>query len=629
MPIDHDLSSGAMLLPHSNPAYQRLWNRVKPAYPVILALLALGVLNLEWSQSIRFPLGGGSFSDPDTVLRLTIVKSMHDGTWQPGFFSRNDAPFGMVLHWSSLFSWMLLGAARLLWFLPFDTALLWIGLMAGPCLAALCLATAYVSARPLMPPAVAAAFALTAVTSVDIVAYSQIGTASHHILILWLTLTLLGAAVRIERHCGGRWPAAIAGISAGLGLWVSFESLIFIATFFAYACLLWIMEGKRQVDNLRLIATLFCGVALAGILVDPPYGGYASIEVDRLSLSYVFAAGLQLGSILIVTGLPLGSAGQRLACFAACGVASLALQQTMFPIGSLVQQFNYFVMHEWNPSIGEFGPVRHPWHVFEFLGNGIIGVPALAVARNLSVPRKVLYGAALTALGIGAYSHIRYSSYFLAMGAFAAFYVLHSIRHSTNPVIRGASGTIIVCCSAYLLAGNYFVGSYLRTHPHRFTGYKSANCKLADVLPVINEEAFLRANGPSPIFAIDLDRMPEFLFGTSYRTLAGNYHGDARGINDIYLMMRDFGWESAHAMVEDHHVDFMLLCPTSDRDRFGVIDSELYWKYSTPDKEFRQPTFYTRIMDGDLPPWLKQRQWPVGVKTDLKLFQVVDRPAHP
>jgi hypothetical protein len=121
-----------------------------------------------------------------------------------------------------------------------------------------------------------------------------------------------------------------------------------------------------------------------------------------------------------------------------------------------------------------------------------------------------------------------------------------------------------------------------------------------------------------------LNKATDLLFYTNYRTLAGDYHSDARGINDSYLLMRDPGWNTARSVVEDHGISYFLLCPTSDRDSYGVFDTPLYWKYSTPGHEFRQPTFYTRVMDGTLPPWLIQRQWPANVKTDLRLFQVVE-----
>jgi hypothetical protein len=603
--------------------------RLLSEYPVILALLALAVLNLLWSQSLRWPLTNQLFSDPDTIMRLIIVKSMHQGDWQRGFFIRSDAPFGMILHWSSLFAWMLLGATKLLWFLPFDRALLYVGMLTGPFLAALCLITAYVSARPIMSSPMAAMFGLAAVTSLDIVAYSQIGTASHHILILWVMLCLLGAAIRMELHEKGRLPAIMAGICAGLGIWISFESLIFVEVFFAYICLLWIAEGKRQADNILIVAMGICGIALAGFIIDPPYGGYSSIEIDRLSLPYVFAFGMQLASVLVTRALAPNSPLGRAACVAACAIASLAIQMGMFPIADLMRQVNPFVMEEWASSITEFNPVRSLWRGFQFLGNGVLGVIAILLIKNLSTGKKILYALCLTALGVGTFNHIRYSPYFWALGSFAALYAIDSMRRSSKLEIRNASPWLAAYLSIYVLAGNYFVSMYLRHHPPRFMGYASADCHLEDVLPAIRNTQFLGLSRPDHVFVTDLDNMQKFLFYTDYRTLAGNYHSDARGINDMYLMMRDPGWNLAHQVVEEHEVDFMLLCPTGDRARFGVTDSELYWKYSTPTKEFRQPTFYTRILGGDLPPWLIQRQWPAGTKTDLKLFQVFDSPSPP
>ena len=531
---------------------------------------------------------GDLFHDPDTLMRLALVKAMHAQGWQHGFFARDDAPFGMVFHWSGLFSWVLMGAADLLWFLPFERALAIVGVVTGPVITLGCVAVAYRGARPLLSPVFAGVYALSVACEASVLIYGRTGTANHHILLLLVALCLLNAAIRLDRRAQRYGTALWAGIGAGLGVWISFELVPFVELFCAYLFLLWILEGGSQRSaNLLYVATPLCGVALLGLWIDPPYGGYGSRALDRVSLAYVLALALQLAAVLLCRAVRPCGRWRRLGCLCALTAASVVVEVLVFPetkAGPLAQ-INPFVRDEEIPVLGEMMPIQSTPEVFFFLGNGILGAVLLTLIARIPSWRQWTYLAVLAGLGVAAQAHMRMSPYFWTGGSLASFYYLQDRRRS-SPVPDRRLNAQIFWTSLCLVAGNVVLGEYFYINSFHPYLYKQADCEMSHVLPSLRNRSFLDSTEAAPIFVTAFDQTPRFLFTTDYRALAGAYHTDARGINDMYLMMRDMGSNLAHGVVQDHGISYLLLCPTSDRDRFGVTSTALYRKYSNPAKEF-------------------------------------------
>ena len=602
-------------------------------HPLAVGLLVLAAVELAWLNRIGFFAGEVRPVDPDTMMRLAIARDMLANGWQrPILFLREDAPFGMVLHWSSLFFWIILAASKLLWFLDPVQALNVTGIFTGPAIAMLSFVAAFWLGRPLLSPMLSTAYGFSVVFCPALFGYSRPGTANHHPLMVLMTLILLGTAIRCDRADAGRRLLALTGFAAGLGLWISFEAMPFIELFWLYLSILWIGTGNSRImECLLWFTTALCATALAGLLIDPPYGGYASVELDRISLPYIFVIGLQLACVVLCR---LHSPSSRLWRATLAGILAVSvfvIELTVFPAvrGGPVSQFNPFVRSQWMTTIAEMRPVTSTNDLLLLLGNGVIGIAVLMWLPVSQRWKNNLYLCGLMGLGLLTCRYIRFSPYLWITGSLAAFHALHRLRLTA----RGTEGRLIRVLTplgaVLLVFGSMALADPVQWDPQKRLRYGPADCRMSSVLPTLQDPSFLKAHDTSPIFVTSLDQSSELLFYTGYRTLAGNYHSDPLGINDSYLMMRDFGWSTAHSVVEDHGIEFLLLCPSFDRARYGTTDVFRYARLSTAAHEYRQPTFYTRIMDGTLPPWLVQRQWPEGVKTDLKLFQVVEPPSAP
>src|SRR6266568_4966726 len=95
----------------------------------------LGLLILHCGQLIILHrLQIADITDTDTLTRLARIRFvLATHGWHGGFFPRDNAPFGMVLHWTMLFDLRIIaltGLASLV--MPFEQALHLAGMFTGP-----------------------------------------------------------------------------------------------------------------------------------------------------------------------------------------------------------------------------------------------------------------------------------------------------------------------------------------------------------------------------------------------------------------------------------------------------------------------------------------------------------------
>jgi hypothetical protein len=83
------------------------------------------------------------------------------------------------------------------------------------------------------------------------------------------------------------------GAWAGIGIWLSPESMPFTLMAFGGLWLAWTLQPRPDlVAMIAQVAIGFLLVVAGAFAVDPPYAGYAAVEIDRISLVYLALGGV-------------------------------------------------------------------------------------------------------------------------------------------------------------------------------------------------------------------------------------------------------------------------------------------------------------------------------------------------
>lgn len=253
---------------------------------LLLFLLASGLNILlglpQWAHVLA-----GNLQDPDSYMRLLrLEQGVHAGHLVVTV-AGDQSGAGVMVEWSRLLDivlWLL--AAPLAPFLGWHKAIFWAGVASGPIgigVLGMCLAWA---AEPLalrrhLWSAAAAAALLPAIASVALP-----GVVHYHVALLALIALTAGCVLRAVRE--DTWFGFLAGISGGFAIWMTPETMPFVLMAYGALAVRW-LKAPNATTLLATASGCFdvLGVAL---FVDPPEGGFAVPEIDRLSYVYVTMA---------------------------------------------------------------------------------------------------------------------------------------------------------------------------------------------------------------------------------------------------------------------------------------------------------------------------------------------------
>ncbi len=590
---------------------------------VLIVILALQL------ASTGFSVDAANIADTDTLMRLAYIREILAHGWQNGFFARDNAPYGAVLHWTKPFYYLIIAFYEgLRAVLPPGRALVYAGYFTGPLLAMVTSLAAYWTARPLMTPPLAMSASLAVVLSNSFLVYDKPGVANHHALLLLDFIVAAGFSIRLARRPNDLSVAVGGGLATAFAVWTSFEMLVLAGLVFAFVFYLWLLDGRSRQLQVLTVATSFSALTTVSVLIDPPYGGYRVLAFDHPSLPV-----LSLAAVPVVVALFLevvssaGWRGRLTGLIAACTM-TLGIWLWLFAVllAPVMQHMDPAVSGEMDPTIAEWVHIRRLWSSFAILGNGLIGL----FAGLLLLPRGRYYlpiAGLLLALAIVSREHLRFAGYFWIAGTFVAAYSLQRILRR-GPASASMPRTISVAIGAFLLV--VFCqgfGSMIHTRAEAATKEPQKSCQISNVAAALNDPAWRGVPaGSAPIFANDFETTPGLLYWTDARTVAGYYHRDIPGVADLLSILRDNTPRDvmARGLVQDHGVQFVLVCPSHSAVNFSQASLALYYKAvrRDPDFTYAPPTLYDRLSAGHDPGWLTPRPWPAGTKTDLQLYQV-------
>ena len=559
----------------------------------------------------------GEMVDPDSYMVLVRLKAvLAQGGWNGGFFPRDNAPFGMVLHWTKSYDLIFLAlAAPFALFASWDTAIAIVAPAIGPlCIVSLILLTIWASA-PVAGTAERRFIGMVLALAPLLINYGMAGNATHHIAIVAGWAAFMGYALRVAALRRGTRDGAAAGITAALALWLSVECILPVALGIALMGLAWIRDG----EPLRRPNLVFAAVFLAAIWVllafDPPYDGFLHPRPDRLSIVYaVFAALLALLWVTISFARQMPEAWRgRLIVAVAGSAVSAAVLWLLFPHLFDPKQATFGELGgEFWSNVEEMAPAFAELH----LGVMHMGAPAIGllsaigfvwVRRGRERVHWTLLALMLLALIVPGVLHVRFAIYPQVLAALPTACFLAQLGPIMDRIaperlrLIGRSFTIALVAVSPLLT-TVLVSKAMGVPK----SVAMEDCAVRPAAPALNDPAFM--GGRDLIIMTHPNQAPDTLYWTGHRVVAGLYHLNVEGLSDAMGFVTAKDDAKARAILTRRGVGFVMVCGAKPQADDG----------KKPD----EAQLFARLRKGSGPDWLKAQPWPPGIATDLKLFRV-------
>jgi hypothetical protein len=604
----------------------------------ILGGLFLGfavVVHLFFAFKNGVVLRDHGLGDTDSYMRVLRIMDLYNGGgWYDTVTPKLGAPEGLSLHWTRPVDLLILIPALLahLFGAPVDRAVYWIGASFSTiCQILACFAAAW-AAKPLWPSPGHRFAAVILLTNAAAFGYGIIGRPDHHTLLMLLTALMLGAMLRaaLAGTAPGeqtRW-AAIGGLHAGFGIWVSPEMMVPIVPVIATLGLFWLdapLDAKRT-GSLRDWAALGAAFSLAmaamilvAIPIEHPPSRWLSPEYDKVSIPYLVLpllwAAVFLGAGRIRGGVLLRSLGGG--GLALIGAAVLLWLYPDLLLGPL--SVDPRLKRDFLDGINEMQPL---WptsidRLRSFMP--LVGQSATAI---------VLLPFAFRAWRRESHGDNRWSALLLTM-AFG-FMLIGALLHArlgvelapsvaiicagffarTEAKMKGKSRLlrmpVLTLVAIWLTCGPLLSVLALPPAP------QGASCPIKDLAAWLNAaKPAIRPGDPAPIVMTDdFSYAPELAFRTPYRFVAGPYHRNPQAIFDTTDAMLDQGGETARAILEKRRVALVIRC-------IDVVVPRLY----DPDHF----NFYADLGRGKPPAWLTRIPMPPEISPHFRVYEVNGR----
>ncbi len=565
----------------------------------------LGRQELAWSALLPATLAvalnakllpavlAGGLVNPDSYMRLVRLRETVQAGHPIDIVANDSSGGGTLLHWSHLLDSVLcLLAVPFRLFLAPDAALHAAALLFGPlCMAALGVAVAW-AAAPFSSPRYRWLGATLAALSPAVGCYAVMGVVHHHAPAVLVTVMAAGWAARlIARHANPQDGLAL-GAWAGLGIWLTPESAPLTLLSFGALWLVWVSDRRRGdlAAAIRCTGVGFLFTVAAAFVVDPPYGGYAVVVVDRVSIIFVALAValavVAFGTILVdrLDQLLRLSLPGRIATAAASGSLCLAVWIAAFPMilhgsAALLSPADWHAMFD---SIVEMKPISSLGDAVRYLLTGTLAALLLAglALRHRSLP---LAYAALCAVGLLllARSHIRFAAYPAATAAVLLPVAIDTLERlipsaqESGRALTRVAGILLFLLVPYGV--DLFGTAQAADRIHR-------SCDEQD-LPA------LLAPYAGQVVLSDVNLTPALLYRTPVRTVGSLYHRNVPGFIRLRTAWRSLPSADEPDAVKATGASLILVCPSEAR---SAIVGDL-----------PRTTLLDRLMRHDVPSWLE------------------------
>ncbi len=572
--------------------------------------------------------------DTDSYMRVLRIMDLYNGGgWYDTMTDRLGAPEGLSLHWTRPVDILILLPALLahVFGAPVDRAVYWVGAsFSSICHIGACFAAAW-AAKPLWQSPGHRFAALILMTNAAAFGYGIFGRADHHTLLLLLTALMLGCMLRAA--LGGistaeqrRW-AALGGLYAGCGVWVSPEMMVPIVPIIATLGLFWLdapLDRKRMPDTeIRdwagpgaAFSLAMAAVILVAIPIEQPPAHWLNPEYDKVSIPYLVLP-LIWAAVFLPAQRVRGGVLLRSLAGAVLAVLGFGLLLFLFPqllLGPLSVEPR--LKTDFLDTVQEMRPI---WPT------SIDRLRSFLPLAGQSVTAIVLLPFAFRIWGSGK----RWSALLLTM-AFG-FMLIGALLHARLGV-ELAPAVAVICAGFFALAEKKMVGRprRLRTPflvlvaiwltcapllsvlllPAVPDGPGCPTGLLADWLNSARPGIVPGASDAPIIMTDDISYAPELAFRTPYRFVAGPYHRNPQAIFDTIDTMRDESGETARAILEKRQVSLVIRCVDTVVPRLHEPDHF---------------NLYGDLGRGKPPSWLTRLTLPPDLSPHYRIYEVNGR----
>jgi len=260
---------------------------------LVIAVLVLCLVQTVFVLVTQNPGLDGQLIGPDGYMRLRRVLYLYEtGNWYDAFDLRTNAPFGEQIHWTRLLDSILfaggwVGSAVM----EFPRALQAWGVIVGPATLLLLVPVWSWGTRSLLSPAgFVLSFAIIVLLPV-LNAVFLLGRPDHHGLLALSFISMLAIFVRLAVGLSQERGALVAGVIAGIALWISVEALV-AATFFGTAlALLWVWRGDSYGRYISFYSVSLLATVTLSLAIERPPDQWLSPFYERISVVHWFLAG--------------------------------------------------------------------------------------------------------------------------------------------------------------------------------------------------------------------------------------------------------------------------------------------------------------------------------------------------
>ena len=558
----------------------------------------------------------GELINPDSYMRLVRIQEAFDHhEWFTSVVSRNESGAGTLIYWSHLVDAFILALSLPLKFLlGCQKALFWAAALYGPVCVGLLGAFSAWAIKPLVSRAWLWIVPLGIALSPSIINYGHIGIATHHLTILLFTVIAWGFVGRAYlQECP--FYAWGAGIASGLAIWVSPEAAPFCLMGFGTFVIASICQPSNAlVRSMKFYGAGFLGLITVALFLDPPYQGMLSVQLDRISCTFLILAALICAYAFIPYVLwrlqtPLG---KRVVWMCSGALFAMTIWLCLFPaylhgLSGLMtpeQAKEFFITTEMAP-IANF---------IDLMTYGFAGIASVAVLcvlsfrqKNSPYPYLLWYVSICASLcTLLALMHIRFAMYSSAISIMTMACVLSLFTRT--PTQKWDQAIRLLALISFLILPNLVgdvdaaFGLGVQSSAERREKDVQRSCRLEDA-------RMLLYSIPGRTVLADVNIGPALLYKTDINIVGAFYHAGIKG-----YMKQKAAWGASDSVAKPSEIvasgaDYILICPEPPMRKNHLSE-----------KEQTHTTLLERLNTGEVPSWLSAV--PHSARTDWVLYQI-------
>lgn len=549
---------------------------------IALVVFAAVVVALPYLALLARPDGALSLerlADADGYLRLMRVQALREGgAWFDDLMPRVAAPEGIVVQWTRPLDLLILLPAlaleRLLGLAP-TQALFVVGQFVSPVLLVAAAVAAAWAAQAVWQGSAPWFAALLLGTMPAAQAYSGMGRADHHALILLSIVVALGATLRAFRPGASVRIAAAAGAAYGFGLWAGPEVVLVLVPVLAAAGLLAVLapDGRVAARQGLSIALGMAAMLAFAIMVEHAPAEWSMVAYDQVSVHHLVLALLM--AAVFAAALRVGAAPRprRVVVAGLAGVAAFALLVVLFPdmLRGPLGSADVAALASFVPFVEEIRPLPplgagSLMDTVTLFGAAVpLGLLALMIGargwvRDGAGAAGLTLAAALLATLVAAFLARRFALDLAAPAAIAGAGVVGLIVHAACPRQEVARALLAAMVFFGALALPYV--SLALPQVARQAAARTATCDWTAMSRWLDAaRPAVTPADPSPILmTADLFHGAEVAWRTPYRTVALPHHRAGAAIADTIAVLEAPEAEARDVLAQ-RGVRLLLVCP--------------------------------------------------------------------